>query len=155
MYSCFLYILVLTTMKNVSFFSECASVLMYHSKIYLVSSSRRSLEKGSYINNMVPYRLALRDNRSGNLSGSCRQGEGAPDNVKHVKRPNSISWKRDTQQDAPHGRDPCPSCFHPCLLSRSGKSWSRRTPWDIFLSVFLFKRATSFRVRRLCKMRIN
>lgn len=94
-------------------------------------------------------RPALRDNRSGNLSGSCRQGEGTPDNVEHVKRPNSISWKRDTQQDAPRPRGaPCPSCFHPCVLSRSGKSWSRRTPWDIFLSACLFKRATSFRVRR-------
>lgn len=99
---------------------------------------------------MMLYHLVLRGNRSGNLSGSCRQGEGAPDNVEHVKRPNSISWKRDTQQDAPRPRGaPCPSCFHPCLLSRSGKSWSRRIPQEIFFcNRFLFKRATSFRVRR-------
>lgn len=86
-------------------------------------------ENRVYIDNVMVCRLALRGNRSGNLSGSCRQGEGAPDNVEHVKRPNSISWKRDTQQDAPRPRGaPCPSCFHPCLLSRSGKSRSRRTP---------------------------
>lgn len=103
---------------------------------------------------MILCRLALRGNCSGNLSGSCRQGESAPDNVEHVKRPNSISWKRDTQQDAPRPRGaPCPSCFHPCLLSRSGKSWSRRTPWNFiyfffFSSAFLFKTATSVRVRR-------
>lgn len=116
------YILILTTIKNIFFLRVriCINVPIY--KIYLVSSPRHSLERESYIDNMIPYCLALRDNRSGNLSGSCRQGESAPDNVKHVKRPNSISWKRDTQQDAPHGRDPCPSCFHPCLLSRSGKS---------------------------------
>lgn len=57
------------------------------------------------------------------LSGSCRQGEGAADNVEHVERPDSISWECDTQQDAPRPRGaPCPSRFHPCLLSRSGKS---------------------------------
>lgn len=103
------------------------------------------------INNMILCRPALRGNRSGNLSGSCRQGEGTPDNVEHVKRPNSISWKRDTQQDAPRPRGaPCPSCFHPCLLSRSGKSWSRRTPWDWFFLYrpFSSKEPTSFRVRR-------
>lgn len=69
-----------------------------------------------------------------NLLGSCRQGEGAPDNVEHVERPDSISWKCDTQQDAPcPSGAPCPSCFPPGLLSRSGKSlFRRRNPWKHF-----------------------
>lgn len=70
-----------------------------------------------------------RYNRSTNLSGSCHQGEGAPDNVEHVERPDSISWKCNTQQDAPRPRGaPCPSRFQPCLLSRSGKSWNFGEP---------------------------
>lgn len=79
-----------------------------------------------------------RCNRFDDLLGSCRQGEGAADYVEHVERPDSISWECDTQQDAPRPRGaPCPSCFHPCLLSRSGKSRSRRTPWNEFFFFFL------------------
>lgn len=111
----------------------------------------------------------MRCNRFDDLLGSCRQGEGAADYVEHVERPDSISWECDTQQDAPRPRGaPCPSCFHPCLLSRSGKSRSRSTPWNkLFFCLnslfFLFtyyatrkilqrkkvkKGATSFGVRR-------
>lgn len=105
------------------------------------------------IDNVTLLRPGLYGNRSENLSGSCRQGEGAPDNVEHVERPDSISWKCDTQQDAPRPRGaPCPSCFHPCVLSRSGKSWSRRRNplrhFFFYRHYSFFKRATSFRVRR-------
>lgn len=81
----------------------------------------------------------MRCNRFDDLLGSCRQGEGAPDNVEHVERPDSISWECDTQQDAPRPRGaPCPSCFHPCLLSRSGKSRSRNNPLKQFFLFSLF-----------------
>lgn len=55
-------------------------------------------------------------------SGSRCKGEGATYNVKHVKCTDIISWKCDTQQDAPcPDGDPCLTRFHPRLLSRSGK----------------------------------